>query len=305
MTKRYFVVSLIVAENDYQQEQAAAAREAAGRLGADLDILYAGNEAIVQGQQLLKVIQSTGRRPDGIVCHPIGTTLRQVAHEAVSAGIGWAIVNRVADYIPELVQTSKVPVFSVSVDQHEIGRIQGRQLAALLPEGGLALHIVGPTSNPAFQMRVAGMESAKPANVQMRTLPGKLTEPSGYDAVVNWLSLSTARTSPVKLVAAHNDNMAMGARRAFSERMTGAQREHWSSLPYIGCDACPGSGQKWVRQGLLTASIVLPPSAGVALEMLAKAIETRTQPPERSLLPPVPFPPLEKLAAAAGSMTRD
>ena len=303
MIKRYFVVSLIVAENDYQQEQAAAAREAARPLGADIEIQYAGNDAIAQGQQLLQLIQSSGRRPDGIVCHPIGTPLAQVARAAVSAGIGWTIVNRDADYIPELRKTSKVPVFSVTVDQREIGRIQGQQLGMLLPEGGLALYIVGPTSNPAFQMRVAGMESTKPANVQMRTLPGKLTEPSGYDAVVNWLTLSTARTSPVKLVAAHNDSMAMGARRAFSERMTGAEREHWSTLPYLGCDACPGSGQKWVRQGLLTASVFLPPSAGRALEMLTTAIENRTQPPERTLLPPLPFPSMEKLAAAAKSST--
>ena len=204
------------------------------------------------------------------------------------------------DYLPELRKASRIPAFAVTVDQHEVGRIQGRQLGALLPEGGLALYIVGPTSNPAFQMRMAGMESSKPANIQVRTLPGKLTEPSGYEAVVNWLSLSTARTSPVKLVAAHNDNMAMGARRAFAERMTGDERERWSKLPYIGCDACPGSGQKWVRQGLLAASIVLPPSAGRALEMLAKAIESQTQPPECTVLPPVPFPPMEKLAAVAG-----
>ncbi len=303
MTKRYFVVSLMVAENDYQQEQAAAARVAATRLGADMDILYAANDAILQGQQLLQIIQAPGRRPDGIVCHPIGTALPQVARQAVAAGIGWAIVNREADYVPELRVASKVPVFSVTVDQHEIGRIQGRQLGTLLPKGGLALHIVGPKSNPAFQMRVAGMESTKPANVQMRSLPGRLTESSGYDAVVQWLTLSTARTSPVELVAAHNDSMAMGARRAFSERMIGAERERWCNLPYIGCDACPGSGQKWVHQGLLTASIVLPASAGRALEMLAKAIESGVQPPDRTPLAPEPFPAMEKLATAAGAAT--
>jgi ribose transport system substrate-binding protein len=303
MTRPYFVVSLMVAENDYQQEQAAAAREAATRVGADIDILYAANDAILQGQQLLQMIQASGRRPNGVICHPIGTAMPQVARHAVAAGIGWAIVNREAGYIPELRSSSKVPVFSVSVDQHEVGRIQGLQLGTLLPKGGLALHIVGPKSNPAFQMRVAGMESAKPAKVQIRSLSGNLTEPSGYDAVVQWLSLSTARASPVALVAAHNDNMAMGARRAFFDRMTGAERERWSNLPYIGCDACPGSGQKWVRQGLLTASIVLPPSAGRALEMLAKAIESGVQPPDRTLLPPDPFPPIEKLAAAAEAAT--
>src|SRR5262249_2656600 len=205
--------------------------------------------------------------PDGILCHPVGTALAQVAREAASAGIAWAILNREADYIPELRKGASVPVFSVTVDQREVGQIQGRQLHALLPEGGLALYIMGPTSNPALQTRAAGLEAAKPANVQLRTLPGRLTEQSGYDAVANWLSLSTSRGSPVKLVAAQNDNMAMGAQRALSEKTLGDDRERWEGLPYVGCDACPPTGQKWVQQGLLTASVFLPPSAGRALAL--------------------------------------
>jgi ABC-type sugar transport system substrate-binding protein len=299
LKKLNFVVSLMVAENDYQQEQASAAREAAERLGAEIEIIYAGNDAVVQGQQLLEVLQSSGRRPDGIVCHPVGTSLVQVARVAASAGIGWAILNREGDYIPELRKTCKSPVFAVTVDQHEVGAIQGRQFSKLLPEGGLALYIAGPTANPALKTRIAAMESCKPANIQLRMLPAKMTEQSGYEAVVNWLKLSTSRSSPVKLVAAQNDNMVMGARKALVERSTGEEREAWSSRPYVGCDACPNAGQKWVRQGLLTASVFLPPSAGRAIEMLASAIESGEQPPERTLLTPTPFPRLETLAASA------
>jgi ribose transport system substrate-binding protein len=301
MKKLSFVVSLIVAENDYQQEQAAAAKEAARKLDADLEVVYAGNDAVSQGQQLLEFIQSADRQPDGIVCQPVGTPLAQVAREAVAAGIGWAILNREADYISELRQRARAPVFSVTVDQQEVGRIQGHQIAALLPQGGMALYILGPTSNPAFQMRTAGMEAAKPANVQLRTLPARLTEQSGYDVVTNWLGLTTSHTSPVKLVAAQNDSMAMGARRAFSERMIGRARDHWGRLPYIGCDACPQSGQKWVQQGLLTASILLPPSAGRALELMAKAVQSPQSVSERTQLSPLPFPPIEKLTAAAST----
>src|SRR5262249_43294050 len=135
----------------------------------------------------------------------------------------------------------------------------------------------------------------------LRTLPGKLTEQSGYDAVNNWLSLSTSRNSPVKLVAAQNDYMVMGARRALSEKMHGEERERWARLPYLRRDACPQTGRKWVQQGLLTASVVLPPSAGQALELMAKALEGSTQPSERTLLTPVPFPAMQKLTSANGN----
>ena len=58
MKKLKFVVSLTTRDNDYQMEQAAAAEEAAQRFGADLQILDAENDAILQSQQLLKIIQS-------------------------------------------------------------------------------------------------------------------------------------------------------------------------------------------------------------------------------------------------------
>jgi ribose transport system substrate-binding protein len=295
--KLKFVLSLVVAENDYQLEQEAAAQQMAQELDADLEVLYAGNDAVTQGQELLEYIQSSDRRPDGVICHPVGTALTQVAREAVNAGVGWAVLNREAPYISELRKSAKAPVFSVSVDQHEVGRIQGLQMGALLPEGGLALYIVGPKSNPALQLRTAGAEAAKPANVQLRTLPGRLTEQSSYDVVSNWLELSTAASSPVKLVAAQNDSMAMGARRAFAEKMVGKAREQWGRLPYIGCDACPQTGQQWVRQGVLTASIVVPPSAGRALELMARGMQAPSALEERTVLLPSPFPAIEKLAS--------
>src|SRR5258707_3641973 len=122
MKKLRFVVSLIVAENDYQQLQAASAREAARRLGADIEIIYAGNDAIGQGQQLLEMIQSTAR-PDGIICHPVGTTLAQVGRQAALAGIGWTVLKRETGLLFELREDLLVPMFSVTADELQVDRI--------------------------------------------------------------------------------------------------------------------------------------------------------------------------------------
>ncbi len=107
-----FLISLIMEENAYQQDQAAAASEAARRLGVQVQILYADNDAITQSQQLLNVIQSSSAdsRPDAIVCHPVGTTLKQVAREAMARGIAWALLNREDDYLAELGNAAK-PAF--------------------------------------------------------------------------------------------------------------------------------------------------------------------------------------------------
>jgi ABC-type sugar transport system substrate-binding protein len=146
MKKLRFLVSLMTRENDYQLEQAASAEQAAASNGVDLQVLFADNDAVTQGTQVLKIIQgNSAMRPDAIICEPVGgPCLPQVARAAVAAGIPWAILNRNADYLGELRSSSGLPVFSIGADQIEVGRIQGRQLAALLKEnvGGL-LYITG------------------------------------------------------------------------------------------------------------------------------------------------------------------
>jgi ribose transport system substrate-binding protein len=288
MKKPKFLLSLIMEENAYQKLLAATAREAATRLDIELEILFAANDAITQSEQLLNAIQSSAKdsRPDAIICVPVGTTLVQVARRAVAAGMGWALLERECEYLPELRQNSQVPVFGVSPDQEEIGRIQGRQIGELLPEGGLILHILGPAASSVVEKRSAGMQFMKPHNVEVRTMTGNWSEQSGYKTVSRWLQLSTSHAAPVKLVAGQNDEMAMGARRAFESETRGAERDRWASLPYIGCDGCPGAGQEWVRKGLLTASVAIPSSTDVAIDIMARAIQSKTQPPERKILTP-------------------
>src|SRR5262245_51860161 len=109
MKKLEFLVSLTNDDNDYQIEQATAAEAAARKLGVGLQIIHAENDAVTQSQQLLKVIQAPPElRPDGILFEPVsGTALPQVARAAVSAGIGWVVLNADVDYLSELRRTAK------------------------------------------------------------------------------------------------------------------------------------------------------------------------------------------------------
>ena len=93
MPKLKFLLSLPTIDNDYQQEQAAAAKETAQRLDFHLDIVHADNDAIKQSDQILKAIQaSPENRPRAILFEPLGaTSLPQVARAASAAGIGWVI----------------------------------------------------------------------------------------------------------------------------------------------------------------------------------------------------------------------
>jgi ribose transport system substrate-binding protein len=296
MKRLKFLVSLRTEDNPYQKQHEVRARQAAERLGVDVEILYAGNDAITQSEQLLKAIQGPENlRPDGIVCAPVGTTLARVAQQAAASGIGWALLNREGDYITELRRRHEAPMFVVTVDQGEIGRIQGRQIATLLPEGGMVLYITGSMGGGIADQRLNWMQTAKPDNVQVRTLSATWTEESGYKAVSRWLQLKTSQETPVALIAGQNDDMAMGARRAFEEQTSGEQRERWLRLPYIGCDCCPGAGADWVRKGLLTASVVNPPTGGIAVELMVKALRSKSLPAERTCAAPNSEPSLDRL----------
>jgi len=297
MRKLRILVSLTTNDNDYQIEQARAAEAAGKKCNVDLQILYADNDAINQSTQILKAIQAVpDDRPNGIVFEPVGgTALPQVARAAVNAGIGWAVLNRDASYIPELRSMGKAPVFGVSSDHVEIGRIQGRQCAALLPTGGSALYIQGPSENSAAKERTLGMQEAKPANIHLTMLKGQWTEESSQRAVRSWLKLTTSQKANIDLIAAQDDSMAVGARKAFQELPSEMEKERWLDLPFLGCDGLPNTGQAWVRSGLLTATIFIPANTGQAIEMIVEALQSGKTPPERALTSAISVPPLETL----------
>src|SRR5579864_5311864 len=291
MSNLNVVVALISRDNDYQAEQAASVADTASRLGIRIDVIYADNDAVNQTQQLVKIIQSD-KRPSAILVEPVGTGMPQVARAAVAAKIGWGIINNEPDYLAEL-RRSGVPVFSISTDQFEVGRIQGDQITALVRQGNI-LYIEGPANTMTAQLRTKGMMTTKPDAVTLKSLKGDWTERSAHRAVHSWLSLGSSRQLQIQAVICQNDAMAMGARKAMGD-LTEADREKWEQLPFTGVDGVRKTGQEWVKQGFLQATIITPPAAGTALEILAKAVHGNTMPPERTLLPPKSFPSIAEL----------
>jgi len=214
MRRLRFVVSLITDDNDYQRQQASDAQEAATRLGVDLQTFFAQNDALQQSRQLLDVIQARDGGVDGILVEPAGrTAFPKIAQAAVASGRAWVVLNCGPEYLRELRSSSNVPAFAVSADNHEIGRIQGRQLGALLPEGGAVLYIQGPTQSTVTEQRTAGMLETKPKSIGVRILKSaNWTEDAGFHAVESWLRLSTARQEHIDVVQAQNDFLGGGAR---------------------------------------------------------------------------------------------
>jgi ABC-type sugar transport system substrate-binding protein len=299
MNELKIVVALITRENDYQAEQAASAVAAAARLEVRLQVIYADNDAVNQTQQLVKIIQDSVSRPAAILVEPVGTSMVQVARAAVAAGISWGVLNREAEYISELRRDHRAASLFVTTDQEEVGKIQGKQVAALVKEGNI-LYVEGPSSSSVALHRTKGMLATKPTHVMVKSLKGDWTEQSAHHAVRSWLSLSTSRQLHIRAVVCHNDAMAMGARKALID-LTEKDREEWQHVPFLGCDGVSRTGQEWVRRGLLSATVITPVTAGPALEALVKAIRSGIEPPERIDMLPESFPPISQLVLKHGS----
>jgi ribose transport system substrate-binding protein len=299
MKKLRFLLSLITADNDYQRQQATAAQEASASLGVELETIFANNDAIQQSQQLLDVIQSRNANVNGILVEPAGrTAFPKIAQAAVGSGIAWVVLNCEADYLGTLRASSRVPAFAISVDNHEVGRIQGRQLASLLPGGGSILYVQGPSLSTVTEQRAAGMLETKPANISVRILKSaNWTEEAGFHAVASWLRLSTSHQEQIHAVQAQNDLLAIGARKAIEQPTTGPKGNHKSRVRFLGVDGLPETGQAWVRRGILAATVIVPPTASHALNDLVAALQSNEKHRESTLVAPESFPAANAIAA--------
>jgi len=295
--KKLLIVVSLPNDNAYQHAQAVVAKATGERLGLDLLVIHADDDSITQSQQLLQIIQSsTQARPSAFLVEPVTATgLRRVAEAAVADGIAWVISNSIVDYVKQLRKSPQIPVFTVSQGQREIGRLQGKQLAALLPQGGSVLSIQGPSTSSVAAQRYEGTESTKPRNVQMTTLRSKWSEASACQSVGNWLRLATSRAEKFDLVAGQTHELALGARKAFQNSDHQEQKKRWLGLPFIGIGIL-SQVKPLVDGHFLAAAVVTSATVDLALRMLVRAIETQFQPPECTFVEASSYPELEKLA---------
>lgn len=296
--KKLKIILSLPSDTSYLHEQAEAARVAAERLGVELLVFHAQADPIIQSQQLLEILQSrSASLPDGIILEPASPTgLPQVAAAAVDAGIGWVVSNASVDYLEALRGKSKVPVFTVSQDHVEIGRIQGRQMAALLPQGGSVLYLRGPSTNSLACKRTLGMESTKPGNIQLKTLNMMWNEDSACNSISSWLRLSTVRAAGTQLISSQGSDFITAARKAFQAHSENSEREKWLSVPHVGTGTLRQI-KPLVDKRVLHAAAVTSVTADTALEVLASALRSGSQPPERTFVPSSSYPSLPELAA--------
>jgi ABC-type sugar transport system substrate-binding protein len=296
--KKSKCIYAIPGDNLYLREQTAAAEAAAGRLGMEVQVISGEMDPILQSQQLLSLVQAKeADRPDAILIEPVNATgLPRVAEAAVAAGIAWVVSNAQVDYIPRLRRNAKAPVFVVSQDHVEVGRLQGRQIAALLPHGGSVLYLRGPQMSSIASRRFEGLERGKPHNVEIKAVKVQgSTADSACAAVTSWLNLSTVRAEGTQLIVSQNADFIFGARKAFESRPDEAERARWLTIPCLGAGVA-SQLKSLVDHGTLRGAVLTSLTMDKAFDMLAQAVKKGLQPPEQTFVECSSYPSLADLA---------
>ena len=190
-------------------------------------------------------------------------------------------------------------LFSVSADQKEIGRLQARQFAAMLPDGaGDVLYVQGRQNSYATAQRMLGLldEVPRTAGVKVngQRVFGDWSSGSVKPALEGWKQLG-GKLEWIQAAGAQNDDMAMG--------LAALLTTEGCSVPVIGVDGLE-PGRKAVADGTLAATVVQPLGVGHALRLFRDlhvgAREADLIPADGNVvLPPESYPTLDKLRTRA------
>lgn len=292
------VVSLITDQNDFQVEQAEDARRTAAELGLDIEVVFAEGNAVFQINQLFRFIHAPAdRRPVALIVEPVSDAgMKRAAQNAVKAGIGWILLNRSAPHVAELNREfPKLPISSVRIDQHEVGRIQAEQYRRLLPSGGRVLYVEGPPETTVAKERREGMLGGiEGAGFDVTTIDADWTSAGAEKAFHAWWRFQSGGATRVGLVASQNDAMAMGIARATRDNPGGA-KPGWEETLFTGVDGLPNSGRTWVDRGRLTATVIGPSNAGPALRLVSSFLTGGGPAPVELVQTPLSYPALDRL----------
>lgn len=272
-------------------------------------VLTADNNAKRQAAQIRDVLSESGSRlPSVILVSPVQeNALAGLAREAGRKGVGWVVLNRWSESMLELREEFPgLPIFSVTPDQYEIGHVQGRQFKSLLPRGGEVLYLSGPASTSSARRRSEGLaRELGDSSIRLHTVNSDWSSEGGQSVIQAWLERLPRETLRTLVVGAQNDSMAAGACRALADEARRRNREDVMRLPVTGCDGANGFGQRLVAEGMLTATVLVPPVAGRAVDELAAYFRGEPLPPAEIVLGVSSFPELSDCLGDAVTLERE
>lgn len=233
--------------------------EAAKQHADEIEVIFkdAQNKTEVQQAQVREFIQMG---VDLIIISPKeARPLTKPVAEAYQKGIPVIVLDR-------KVEGDQYTCF-IGADNVKIGREAGKYLVKLLGGKGKVVELKGLMTSTPGQERHKGFREGI-AGSQIEVI---------FEADCQWLEPNAqremqsalARFPQIDAVYAHNDPSAHGAYLA--ARQEGKGRE--KTIKFIGIDALPHEGVRYVKEGILTATFEYPTGGKEAIETALKILK--------------------------------
>ena len=225
----------------------------------DLDIASANDDVRLQTDQINRFVD---KGIDLLIVAPGQVSISPAIDRAYEKGIPVIIFDR-------RTRSNKYTAY-IGADNREIGESMGEYLAGALPKGGRVVELCGlSSSSPAIE-RAEGFDSVvsvRPSIDIVAKLHADWTEQGGFRAMD---SLLRSPHPDFDCLFAHNDRMAMGARRAAQQHGLDLRR-----IRFCGIDAMPqkGAGLELVKDGTLFASYIYPTRGDEVMRLAMNILE--------------------------------
>lgn len=235
----------------------------------DLDIASANDDVRLQTDQINRFVD---KGVDLLIVAPGQVSISPAIDRAYEKGIPVIIFDR-------RTRSNKYTAY-IGADNREIGASMGEYLAGALPKGGRVVELCGlSSSSPAIE-RAEGFDSVvavRPSIDIVAKLHADWTEQGGFRAMD---SLLRSPHPDFDCLFAHNDRMAMGARRAAQLHGLDLQR-----IRFCGIDAMPqkGAGLELVKDGTLFASYIYPTRGDEVMRLAMNILEGKSYQRENRL----------------------
>jgi ABC-type sugar transport system substrate-binding protein len=302
--------------NDRDDYHGMIAREAeieARRHGIEIEVHSADDTAAKQARDVVHfALDNPGRRLCALVVPTADSAMEsnleedamcRLARRVLQRGSGWITLNHGDERLVPLLRAEfpALPVGMVVVDNVEFGRIQGRQLRALLPKGGAALCVCGRPLDSASRGRSAGLkEELAGTGITIEEVDGRWEGSIAGPIVHKWVTSHMHRERELHAVVCQNDEMAIAVRRSLQQAADELGRPALKNVPILGGDGLPTRGRKWVDDGTLTATVCATLPGGPAVALVARHWKDESPLPPVTRLAPASHPDLAALRSARG-----
>lgn len=256
--KRFVVGVSQCSEDTWRDKLNEELRIAATFYDVDLQIKSANDDVRLQTEQIDRFVE---QGVDLLVVAPGQVTISPAIDKAYEKGIPVIIFDR-------RTRSNKYTAY-IGADNHDIGASMAEFMANANTEGTEVVELCGlSSSSPAIE-RDAGFDSVaacRPNISIVKKVYADWTEQGAYHVMDSLLSTPYPAFN---CLFAHNDRMAMGARRAVVKHGIDPK-----TIKFCGIDAMPqqGGGMHLVSEGKLFASSIYPTRGDEVMRLAMKIL---------------------------------